>query len=60
VAQILFCLAVSAGLVEDSLDVYRDFFPGHNAIPMDKVVNAYVRRIEGRTSGQVITVYDNS
>ncbi len=51
---------MSAGLVEDSLDVYRDFFPGHNAIPMDKVVNAYVRRIEGRTSGQVITVYDNS
>lgn len=52
--------AVSAGLVEDSLDVYRDYFPGHNAIPMDKVVNAYVRSIEGRTTGKVITVYDNS
>ena len=52
--------AVSAGLVEDSLDLYRDYFPGHNAIPMDKVANAYLRSIEGRNSGQVITVYDNS
>ncbi len=52
--------AVSAGLVEDSLDVYRDFSPGHNGVPMDKVVNAYVRSVEGRTSGRVITVYDNS
>ncbi len=51
--------AVSAGLVEDSLEVYQDYFPGHNAIPMDKVVNAYVKSVEGRTTGKVITVYDN-
>lgn len=51
--------AVSAGLVEDSLDVYRDYFPGHNAIPMDKVANAYVKAIEGRMTGRVITIYDN-
>jgi len=51
--------AVSSGLVEDSLDAYRSYFPGHNAVPMAKVVNAYVKSIEGRMSGQVITVYDN-
>jgi NAD(P)-dependent dehydrogenase (short-subunit alcohol dehydrogenase family) len=51
--------AVSAGLVEDSLERYRDYFPGHNAIPMNKVVNAYVKAVEGRMTGQVITVYDN-
>ena len=51
--------AVSAGLVEDSAETYADYFPGHNPIPMAKVVNAYIRAIEGRMTGQVITVYDN-
>ncbi len=51
--------AVSSGLVEDSLEAYGEFFPGHNVIPMQKVVNAYLRSIEGKITGQVITVYDN-
>lgn len=49
---------VSSGLVEDALEKYRDYFPGHNAIPMQKVVNAYVRSIEGRGNGEIIRVYD--
>lgn len=40
---------------EDSLDDYKDYFPGHNAIAMRKVVNA----IEEKMTGKVITVYDN-
>jgi NAD(P)-dependent dehydrogenase (short-subunit alcohol dehydrogenase family) len=51
--------AVSAALVEESLDAYGSFFPGHNTVPMHKVVNAYVKSIEGRATGKIITVYDN-
>ena len=49
---------VSPGLVEDAVDRYEAYFPGANPIPMAKVVNAYVRSVEGRETGQVITVYD--
>ncbi|MEO1443157.1 MAG: short chain dehydrogenase [Chloroflexota bacterium] len=50
---------VSAGLVEDSVYKYRDYFPGHNPIPMQKVVNGYVKSIEGHDTGLVIRMYDN-
>ena len=45
---------VSAGLVEDAKERYQDFFPGHNAIPMDLVVNGYVRSVEGKGSGDEV------
>jgi NAD(P)-dependent dehydrogenase (short-subunit alcohol dehydrogenase family) len=48
---------VSSGLVEDAVEKYRDYFPGHNAIPMDKVINGYVRSIEGRDNGNIIRIY---
>ena len=51
---------VSSGLVEDAVDKYEAYFPGHNPIPMNKVINGYVRSIEGKRSGEVITMYDNS
>lgn len=47
---------VCAGLVEDSKEKYRDYFPGHNAVPMDKVVNAYSKSVEGAISGQIIRI----
>jgi NAD(P)-dependent dehydrogenase (short-subunit alcohol dehydrogenase family) len=50
---------VSPGLVEDAVDRYEAYFPGHNPIPMAKVVNAYVRSVEGPRSGEIITVYDH-
>lgn len=50
--------AVSAGLVEDAVEKYQDYFAGHNAVPMNKVVNAYVRSVEGKRSGDVIRVYE--
>jgi len=49
---------VSLGMVEDSYDKYAEFFPGHNAIPMDKVVNAYVRSVNGRGNGEIIKIYN--
>ena len=50
---------VSSGLVEDAVEIYEAYFPGHNAIPMDKVINAYVKSVEGKLNGKVITIYDN-
>lgn len=49
---------VSSGMVEDAYEKYKDFFPGHNPIPMKKVINAYVRSVEGKGNGQIIRVYD--
>ena len=50
---------VSSGLVEDAVEKYEAYFPGHNPIPMDKVINAYVKSVEGKGSGDTITIYDN-
>lgn len=50
---------VSSGLVEDSVYKYEDYFPGHNPIPMFKIVNGYVKSIEGHDTGLIIRMYDN-
>jgi len=52
--------AVSSGLVEDSAQKYEGYFPGHNPIPMKKVINGYVKSVEGKGTGQIIRIYDNS
>lgn len=51
---------VSSGLVEDAVDVYEDYFPGHNPIPMKKVVNGYVKSVLGSGNGEIIRMYDNA
>ena len=51
---------VSSGLVEDAVEKYADYFPGHNPIPMHKVINGYVRSVEGKGTGEIIRMYDNS
>jgi NAD(P)-dependent dehydrogenase (short-subunit alcohol dehydrogenase family) len=51
--------AVSSGLVEDAVDKYEAYFPGHNPIPMKKVINGYVKSIEGKGNGEIIRMYDN-
>lgn len=51
---------VSSGLVEDAVEKYEAYFPGHNPIPMHKVVNGYVKGVEGADTGQVIRMYDNT
>ena len=50
---------VSSGLVEDAIEIYEDYFPGHNPIPMKKVVNGYVKAVLGRGTGEIIRIYDN-
>lgn len=51
---------VSSGLVEDAIEHYGAYFPGHNPIPMKKVVNGFVKSVEGAGTGEIIRMYDNS
>ena len=51
---------VSSGLVEDAIDKYETYFPGHNPIPMKKVINGYVKSVEGKGTGEIIRMYDNA
>lgn len=48
---------VSLGMVEDAYEKYKDYFPGHNPIPTKKVINAYVRSVDGKRNGDIIRVY---
>ena len=50
---------VSSGLVEDAVEKYEAYFPGHNPIPMKKVINGYVKSVEGKETGEIIRMYDN-
>ena len=50
---------VSSGLVEDAVEKYEAYFPGHNPIPMKKVTNGYVKSVEGKGTGEIIRIYDN-
>ncbi|MBC8330392.1 MAG: short chain dehydrogenase [Anaerolineae bacterium] len=50
---------VSSGLVEDAVEHYEAYFPGHNPIPMWKVVNGYAKSVLGKGTGEIITMYDN-
>ncbi|WP_196885921.1 short chain dehydrogenase [Aureivirga sp. CE67] len=49
---------VSPDYVEDAYEKYKDFFPGHNCIPMRKVVNGYVRSVKGKGNGEIIRIYE--
>jgi NAD(P)-dependent dehydrogenase (short-subunit alcohol dehydrogenase family) len=49
---------VSSGLVEDSVERYQEYFPGHNPIPMNKMLNGYIRSVLGKGNGEIIRIYD--
>ena len=49
---------VSSGMVEDAYEKYKEYFPGHNPIPMKKVINGYVRSVNGKGNGEIIRIYD--
>ncbi|WP_299820220.1 short chain dehydrogenase [uncultured Pontibacter sp.] len=48
---------ISPGLVEDSVATIGASFPGHNPVPMPRVVNAYIKSLESALTGQVLKVY---
>lgn len=49
---------VSTGVVEDAYEKYKNYFPGHTPIPMDKMIRGYIRSVKGRGTGQIIRIYD--
>ncbi|MFJ3855226.1 short chain dehydrogenase [Streptomyces sp. NPDC090085] len=48
--------AVSPTVFEESLGAYGDTFAGHDAVPVSRAANAYVKSIEGHRTGQVFLV----
>ena len=48
---------VSSGLVEDSVYKYEAYFPGHNPIPMNTIVNGYVKAVLGHNTGLILRMY---
>jgi len=49
---------VSTGVVENAYKKYQNYFPGHIPIPMNKMIKAYIRSVEGKGTGQVIRMYE--
>jgi NAD(P)-dependent dehydrogenase (short-subunit alcohol dehydrogenase family) len=49
--------AVSSGLVEDSVEKYASYFPGHKPIAMQAVINGYAQSVEGGETGEIIRIY---
>ena len=47
---------VSPGVLVESLPVFGDYFRGHEAVPGKRVGNAYLKAVEGRLTGQVLSV----
>jgi len=47
---------VSADLVEDAYEKYKDYFPGNTPVPMRKVVDGYIKCLFGRINGEVIRI----
>ncbi len=48
---------VCSDLVEDSYEKYKDYFPGNTPVPMKKIVDGYVKCIEGKITGRIIKIF---
>lgn len=48
--------AVCSDLVEDSFEKYKDYFPGNTPVPMRKIVDAYIKCIEGKINGRILRI----
>lgn len=49
---------VSAEMVEDAYEKYKDYFPGHIPVSMGRVAEAYRKSIESNLNGEIIRVYN--
>jgi NAD(P)-dependent dehydrogenase (short-subunit alcohol dehydrogenase family) len=45
---------VCSDVVEDSFEKYKEYFPGHKPVPMEKIADAYVKCVEGNIRGEII------
>ncbi len=48
---------VAPGLVEDSADALGEYFPGHTPVSMNRVVDGYLKSVEGIKTGEIIKIY---
>ncbi len=49
---------VSSGVVQDAYAKYKDYFPGHPPISMDRMTLGYVRSVLGKGNGEIIRIYE--
>lgn len=49
---------VSPGMAADSADQFGHLFPGLKAVPMDHLVAAYLKSVEGSDTGHIYRVYE--
>jgi NAD(P)-dependent dehydrogenase (short-subunit alcohol dehydrogenase family) len=49
--------AVSPTMVADSVRDFAHLFPGMEPVPMNRLVAAYIRSVEGRRTGEIVRVY---
>ena len=47
---------VSADLVVDAYEKYKNYFPGNTPVPMNKVVDGYVKSVKGKINGEIIRI----
>ncbi len=47
---------ICSDLVEDSFEKYKDYFPGNTPVPMHKIVDGYVKSIEGKNTGRILRI----
>lgn len=48
--------AVCSDLVEDSYEKYKSYFPGNTPVPMHKIVDGYVKSVEGKINGRILRI----
>lgn len=48
---------VSPGLVDDSKESLGGAFPGHTTVAMQRVIDGYLKSIEGVITGRIIKIY---
>ena len=48
---------ISPGLVEDSAEKYKDYFPGYKIVKMKNIAKLYAKVIKGNQNGEVIRIY---
>ncbi len=47
---------VCSDLVEDSFEKYKNYFPGNTPVPMHKIVDGYVKSVEGKITGRILRI----
>ena len=47
---------VCSDLVEDAYEKYKDYFPGNTPVPMHKIVDGYVKCVEGKINGRILRI----